>query len=288
MFPVPDGDTGTNLAMTVNMIAQRLSKLETDHAGKLLIEVADAALDGARGNSGAILAQFFQGLADSLGEMRAVRPSSFVQAMATSNEYARTALSSPQEGTILSVIRDVANEMVSQQTIHRHDFVPIIEAGLATAERSLEATRHGLEQMRKADVVDAGAKGFVLLLEGVVRFLHSGSLSAVPDPFAQVEGELEGMDDVYDAGDIEHRYCTECMLTGEEIDRRKLREALSGIGSSLVLAGTQRKTKIHIHVDNPDQVFEVAGRYGNVTKQKADDMLSSRTRSARACHGSRS
>ena len=273
MFPVPDGDTGTNLALTFNSIAHRLSNLETGHAGKLLTEVADAALDGARGNSGAILAQFLQGLADSLGEVRAVAPAAFAKAMHTGNEYARTALGEPKEGTILSVIRDVANEIIRQQTIHAHDFVPILEAGLATGQRSLEATRHGLEQMRKANVVDAGGKGFILLLEGIVRFLHSGSLSAVPDPFAHSEAELDGLDDVYDAGDIEHRYCTECMLTGESIDRRKLREALSALGSSLVMAGTQRKTKIHIHVDEPDMVFETAGRFGTVSHQKADDML---------------
>lgn len=273
VFPVPDGDTGTNLALTFNSIAQRISSLETTHAGKLLTEVADAALDGARGNSGAILAQFFQGLADSLGQMRAVMPASFAMAMKTSNEYARTALGSPKEGTILTVIQDVAVEVINQQTIHKHDFVPILEAGLATAERSLEATRHGLEQMRKANVVDAGAKGFVLMLEGIVRFLHSGSLSAVPDPFVQADNELEGLGDVYDAGSVEHRYCTECMLTGDDIDRRKLREALSELGSSLVMAGTRRKTKIHIHVDEPNAVFEVAGRYGTVSSQKADDML---------------
>jgi DegV family protein with EDD domain len=270
---VPDGDTGTNLALTFNSIAHRLSRLETPHAGNLLTEVADAALDGARGNSGAILAQFLQGLADALGEVRTIAPAAFANAMHTGNEYARTALGEPKEGTILSVIRDVANEIISQQTIHAHDFVPILEAGLATGQRSLEATRQGLEQMRKANVVDAGAKGFILMLEGIVRFLHSGSLSAVPDPFAHAEAELEGMGDVYDAGDVEHRYCTECMLTGENINRRKLREALSALGSSLVLAGTQRKTKIHIHVDEPDQVFATAGRFGTVSNQKADDML---------------
>ena len=273
VFPVPDGDTGTNLALTFTSIAHRLKNLETTHAGKLLTEVADAALDGARGNSGAILAQFFQGLADTLGEARTILPATFARAMARSDEYARTALGSPKEGTILTVIRDVAKEIADQQTIHGDDFVPILEGGLATAHRSLEATKNGLEQMRKANVVDAGAKGFVLMLEGIVRFLHSGSLSAVPDPFVQADAELEGMDDVYDAGDVEHRYCTECMLTGEDIDRRKLREAISALGSSLVLAGTKRKTKIHIHVDNPDEVFEIAGRYGTVTSQKADDMM---------------
>ncbi|MGI9343390.1 MAG: DegV family protein, partial [Gammaproteobacteria bacterium] len=214
-----------------------------------------------------------QGLADTLGEARTILPATFARAMERSDEYARTALGSPKEGTILTVIRDVAREITDQQTIHGDDFVPILEGGLATAHRSLEATKNGLEQMRKANVVDAGAKGFVLMLEGIVRFLHSGSLSAVPDPFVQADAELEGMDDVYDAGDVEHRYCTECLLTGEDIDRRKLREALSALGSSLVLAGTKLKTKIHVHVDNPDEVFEIAGRYGTVTNQKADDML---------------
>ncbi len=273
VFPVPDGDTGTNLALTFSSIGQRLSTLETDHAGQLLIAVADAALDGARGNSGAILAQFFQGLADTLGDLRHVLPAAFARAMETSNEYARTALGSPKEGTILSVIQDVSKEISHQQTVHGRDFVPILEAGLATAQTSLEATRNGLEQMRRANVVDAGAKGFVVMLEGIVRFLHHGSLDTVPDAIVPPDDDLEEQGDVYDVGTVEHRYCTECMLTGEAIDRRKLRESLSAIGSSLVVAGTRRKTKIHIHVDDPEQAFEIAGRYGVVSKQKADDML---------------
>jgi len=273
VFPVPDGDTGTNLALTFTTIGHRLSTLETDHAGKLLIAVADAALDGARGNSGAILAQFFQGLADSLGELRHILPKAFARAMQTSNEYARTALGSPKEGTILSVIRDVSNEITKQQAIHRRDFVPILEGGLATAQISLEETRNGLEQMRRANVVDAGAKGFVVMLEGIVKFLHNGSLTDVPNPIVQSDDQMEEIGDVYEAGDLEHQYCTECMLTGEDIDRRKLRESLMEIGSSLVLAGTKLKTKIHVHVDHPEQVFEIARCYGEVSNQKADDML---------------
>lgn len=284
VFPVPDGDTGTNLASTFGAIAQTLLARKTLHAGQLLIEVADAALDGAHGNSGVIMAQFMQGLADGLGELPRIRATDFVAAIKTSDEYARTALSEPKEGTILTVISDFGRELQKSHDQGLTDIQELMDAGLVAAQESLEATRTGLEEMRSANVVDAGASGFVSLLEGITDFLHRGSLRAIPEPAVE---DLE-TDNVVVAGDavddIEYRYCTECMLTGESINRRKVREALSALGNSMVVAGTRRKIKIHIHTDHPDHVFEIARRHGTVTSQKADDMLA-QTRSLRTDTG---
>jgi DegV family protein with EDD domain len=273
VFPVPDGDTGTNLASTFGAIAQTLLARRTMHAGQLLIEVADAALDGAHGNSGVIMAQFLQGLADGLGELPRIRSADLVEAIRTSDEYARTALSEPKEGTILTVITDFGRELRKRHAQGLTDIQELMDAGLIAAQKSLEATRTGLEAMRAANVVDAGASGFVLLLEGMTDFLHRGSLRAVPEPVVE-DLEPEEIVTVADAiDDIEYRYCTECMLTGESINRRKLREALSSLGNSMVVAGTRRKIRIHIHTNHPDHVFEIARRHGAVTSQKADDML---------------
>lgn len=273
VFPVPDGDTGTNLASTFGAIAQTLLARRTTHAGQLLIEVADAALDGAHGNSGVIMAQFLQGLADGLGDKSRIKSADLVEAIKTSDEYARTALSEPKEGTILTVITDFGRELRKRHSDGLTDIQELMEAGLAAAQESLEETRNGLEAMRAANVVDAGASGFVLLLEGMTEFLHSGSLRAIPEPVLE-DLELEESGAIMEAlDDIEYRYCTECMLTGESISRRKLREALSALGNSMVVAGTRRKIRIHIHTDHPDHVFEIARSHGTVTSQKADDML---------------
>jgi len=272
VFPVPDGDTGTNLASTFGAIAQTLLARRTTHAGQLLIEVADAALDGAHGNSGVIMAQFLQGLADGLGELPRIRSADLVEAIRTSDEYARTALSEPKEGTILTVISDFGRELRKQQADGLEDIEALMDAGLSAAQKSLEETRYGLEAMRSANVVDAGASGFVLLLEGMTDFLHRGSLRAIPEPVVEDFEAAETISVADAINDIEYRYCTECMLTGESIKRRKLREALSSLGNSMVVAGTRRKIRIHIHTDYPDHVFEIARRYGVVSSQKADDM----------------
>ena len=281
VFPVPDGDTGTNLAQTCSTIAHVLINQSIDHAGQLLIQVADAALDGARGNSGAILAQFFQGLADCLGESARIDAGELVAALATCDEYARSAMDAPKEGTVLTVISDFSRAMHASHGEGLTDIVSLLDTGLETARRSLAATRDGLEAMRRANVVDAGAAGFVDLLEGMADFLHRGSLRAVPEPGTDGPDVVASLGPIELETDVEFRYCTECMLTAENIDRRKLRETLSELGNSLVLAGTRSKLKVHIHTNHPDQAFEAAGRFGTVSGQKADDMRQ-QTRSLQA------
>ncbi|MFQ5635734.1 MAG: DAK2 domain-containing protein [Gammaproteobacteria bacterium] len=273
VFPVPDGDTGTNLAVTVNSIGVCIQQLDTRHAGELLVRAADAALDGARGNSGAIIAQFFQGLADSCEDRPRLLPEDLVRGFRTGGEYARAAIAEPKPGTILTVIDEVAEYLADHHRKHQHaDFVPLLTHALEYAQGVLARTQEQLDVLRRAGVVDAGAKGFLLLLEGIGNFLARGSLRAVPVPRAD-PGATEGLGG-YDAhdGDIEHHYCTECLIVGEQIDQRKLRERLSAIGSSLIIAGTPRKTKVHVHVDEPAAVFEIAGAYGELTGCKADDM----------------
>jgi len=273
VFPVPDGDTGTNLAATADSIGVCIQQLDTRHAGKLLIKVADAALDGARGNSGAIFAQFFQGFADSCEEKQRLLPDDLVKGFQAGAEYARSAIAEPKPGTILTLIDEVAAKLTEY---HRQnpdgDFIPLLMHTLERAKIVLADTQQQLEVLRRAGVVDAGAKGFLLLLEGIGNFLSRGSLREVPVPRTEpgAANALTGFES-HD-GDIDHRYCTECLIHGEHIDQRKLRERLSALGSSLIIAGTPRKTKIHIHVDEPAAVFDIAGSYGKLTGRKADDM----------------
>ncbi len=272
VFPVADGDTGTNLSLSLSAALGTLDAPGEKHLGTLLAAVADDLLDGSRGNSGAIVAQFFQGMSDSAEEATRFTTHTFARAVALGSEYAHDALSNPREGTILSVIAAFATSLRSQARDLSDDrFGPLLLKAVDSTKSALARTQEQLEELRKAGVVDAGAKGFVALIEGMADYIAHGRTAAAPDLTRFVDegvvAETAGAET-----DLTYRYCTECMVNGEDIDRRKLREALSALGDSLVLAGTMRKAKVHIHVNEPERVFETAGEFGTVSGQKADDM----------------
>lgn len=271
VFPVPDGDTGTNLALTMSAVLGVLQKSPDTHAGQTLTKVADAALDGARGNSGAILAQFFLGLCDRLGHLRHLSPEDFADGVHGGAEYARESLSEPREGTILTVLTDFAHEVQSARRDGLRDFRALLRRGVQAAQSSLERTTYQLEALRRANVVDAGAQGFVELIAGVSDYIESGS-SEDPDVRATVVIDARGEETAGHEENLAHRWCTECIVTGRGVDRRHLREQLSTIGSSLVVAGLHDKVRVHVHVNDPAEVFRVAARFGTVSAEKADDM----------------
>lgn len=271
VFPVPDGDTGTNMALTMHAVLNALRSRPDSHAGATLTRVADAALDGARGNSGAILAQFLLGVGDSAGPLAQLSTEQFANALNTGATYARDSLSEPREGTVLTVIAEFARAaLASVMTRNVRDFVTLFKQGLNAAKQSLLDTSNQLEELREAGVVDAGAQGFVDLLEGMTSHIEQG-IDQEPSEMTQAIA----LDDVEAAGaskDLTYRYCTECMIAGDAIDRRKLREALAAIGGSLVVAGTQHKAKVHVHSNDPAEIFRVAAEFGAVSGEKADDM----------------
>jgi hypothetical protein len=278
VFPVPDGDTGTNLSLSLGAALPVLQQDGEKHLGTLLASVADALLDGARGNSGAIMAQFFQGMSDSAGELSRFTPYTFARAVVTGSDYAHDAMSNPREGTILSVIAAFATSVDDRSKRDADgDFPALIAYALEESRQALADTQQQLEVLRKAGVVDAGAKGFVEMLDGMNEYLATGNIVAEPDlSMLSIEAPLVTVGSSLESG---YRFCTECIVTGTDIDRRKLREALADLGDSLVLAGTKRKAKIHIHVDEPERVFDVARGYGQVSAEKADDMRRQQTSS---------
>ena len=281
VFPVADSDTGTNLSLTLGSALGPLSNPGEMHLGTMLAAVADALLDGARGNSGAIVAQFFQGMSDSAGEITRFTTYTFGKAVSMGNDYAHDALSEPREGTVLSVIAAFSQSIAHQvSNVREGEFPAVMSTALERVEDALANTPNQLEVLRKAGVVDAGAKGFTELVAGIAGYLQDGTIAPLPDTsFAH---ELEPALNFLEAdNDSQFRFCTECIVTGTDINRRKLREALAELGDSLVLAGTKRKAKIHIHVDEPEAVFDLAREYGEVSAQKADDMH----RQQHATHG---
>lgn len=272
VFPVADSDTGTNLSLSLSAALPVLGPDRRQSLGSMLASLADALLDGARGNSGAIVAQFFQGLSDATGDATHFTPASFSQALKSAAEYARDALSEPREGTILSVISAFADSFEKQlQHAPGQSFAILLATAREQVDEAVENTPAQLDVLRKAGVVDAGARGFAELVGGLSDCIRTGEVTPLPetalldDPQAAIEISAGDNTSIY-------RFCTECIVSGTEIDRRKLREALAALGDSLVLAGTKRKAKIHIHVDNPDAVFETAKRFGTLSGEKADDM----------------
>jgi DegV family protein with EDD domain len=269
VFPVPDGDTGTNLALTLQAVLTALRKAGDAHAGQTLTRVADAALDGARGNSGAILAQFLLGVGDRAGHLAELTAAGFADAVGGGAVYARESLAEPREGTILTVLSDFARAVERAVQGGVRDFRPLFRDALEAARRSLEATREQLDMLRRANVVDAGALGFVELVAGMSEYFETGVVPAADDLIEILR------DDEAAAGteqDLAHRWCTECTINGQGIDRRRLREEACALGSSLVVAGTQSKVRLHLHLNEPALLFELAARYGAVTGEKADDM----------------
>ena len=277
VFPVPDGDTGTNMAFTLNAIRQNLVRKIDRHAGNTLTSVADAAIDGARGNSGAILAQFFQGVSDGAAEFGKLSLEQFSAAVTMGANYARTAMSEPQEGTILTVVHDFAVSIATHVKETKNScFNALLKHGLLDAQKSLAATPDKLEILRKSGVVDAGAQGFVELIQGITDFINDGSVKDLNTPLDMAFDAPDANIDMHDHGDLTFRFCTECLIKvrnqDDRIDHKGLREQLNELGDSVVVAGSVRKTKIHLHVNDPDEVFKIAERYGEVSGQKADDM----------------
>jgi DegV family protein with EDD domain len=268
VFPVPDGDTGTNVASTLQKIAGGISRMRLRHVREMSRALADQAIGAARGNSGAILAQFFWGFAEGLPDTPRVTTNGFGGAVVRAAESAYAAIARPVEGTILTVIRDWARE-VSDRAADVEDFGVLLPDSLRVAKLSLENTPRQMKALQKAGVVDAGAQAFVYLLEGVVKYVREAARLA-PPPFDPEEVQAAIFDKSPE--DILFRYCTETLLEGDAIDRDGLRREAALLGDSIVMAGGSTKLRLHIHTNEPEKLFAVAGRFATVAQTKVEDM----------------
>ncbi len=273
VYPVPDGDTGTNMAFTMQSVAESLHANNLDGSiGFISDTIAESALNGARGNSGAILAQFFFGLAEGFKGRIKITTGHFSEAVHRAVERSYEALSSPREGTILTVIKDWGNH-VRKIADSTHDFSELLHSSLQAAKISLEETPKKLKILAKARVVDAGAQGFVYMLEGIFHFIKTGKIDDLDikkfksSDFGSDTAEID-----YSINEITYRYCTEFYLVGEKIPTKFLRDELSEFGDSLIVAGSETRSRIHIHTDNPRQVFDFVQQFGQIKDQKMDDM----------------
>jgi hypothetical protein len=282
VFPVPDGDTGTNLSLTLSAIADHLRRSRAREVGAVAYEAAQGAVVGARGNCGMMLSHFLLGFAESVGPRARIDASEFGTALVAGSEKLYAALERPVEGTILTVMRDAAQ---AARGFVESDFVPLVTHIVGEARRSLAATPDLLPALKEAGVVDAGAKGFVGLLEGVELFV-SGDLSDTPLPDTNGSGPDAASLAEYPKDEEQFRFCTEALLRGDALPTQtEAREKLRDLGDSLIVIRAGEVLKLHIHTDEPERVFEYLRSVGTLVTHKAEDMRAQHDAVERAAAG---
>ncbi|MBN1830467.1 MAG: DegV family EDD domain-containing protein [Deltaproteobacteria bacterium] len=269
VFPVPDGDTGTNMVLTMDSIVQGAEICEHHSFEAVSSAIADSAFNGARGNSGAILAQFFQGLAEATRGKIVLSTQAFARAAHTAVEQARAAVSAPREGTIITVMKDWAS-CLADRAPQTPDFVELLRSSLKRAKDSLADTPNKLKELKRAGVVDAGAEGFVTLLEGMIEFIETGTVSAKKIGVMLLDRMKRNR--ASSPRDLSLRYCMECLVEGPSIDKEDLRARLDSLGGSLIVAGSALKVRFHIHTNCPEKVRDAAASVGAIAQEKIEDM----------------
>lgn len=282
VFPVPDGDTGTNLALTVRAIADHL-RANTDRAvSSVAYHAAQGAVLGARGNCGMMLSHFLLGFAESVSDRERITTQEFGTALGAGVEKLYDSLEDPVEGTILSVMRDAAAAARASQAT---DFVPLVSQVVEEARDSLARTPEQLAVLKKAGVVDAGAKGFVSMLEGVLLFVDGVQIALEADVGIAGNGAAAAAMVEYPAEDEQYRYCTEALVRGEALPtQREVRDVLREQGDSLIVIRSADVLKVHVHTDEPERVFDYLRSVGSLVTHKAEDMQAQHTTIGRSGH----
>ena len=274
VFPVPDGDTGTNMCLTLRAVARALRDIETGGAQSLTLPfvaetMAQASVRGARGNSGMMLSQFLLGFREGIGERLRAGAAELAHAIGVGFERLRGSLDEPVEGTILTVARDAADE--AGRASAERDLQVFMRRIVDRAEAALQRTPELLAALKSAGVVDAGAKGFVRLLDGVKRLMEEGHIAEGAVDRVGSESNAAATTEV--EVDRDYRYCTELMVRGVSLpDPAAVRRALRAHGGSIVVLATGDLLKAHVHTDTPDAVFQLASGWGTLESTKADDM----------------
>jgi DegV family protein with EDD domain len=268
VFPVPDSDTGTNLASTLHSISQEAR--QTRSLRETMRSIADAALMGARGNSGLIFAQFVQGFSQEIGADSPMSTMAFGDYSQRAIQHVYRSILAPREGTMITVMKDWA-EAVYRYRTKTHDFVELLTHSLQAAKQSLRDTPKKLAVLRRAGVVDAGAKGFVDFIEGVIEFVRAGKLRHLHRRARLPLPELLPPKHSLKNG-LTYRYCTEALLTGRRMDLDALRSRLQSYGDSVIVAGSPEKLRLHVHTNDPAGLFENIADRAATRQIKVDDM----------------
>jgi EDD domain protein, DegV family len=268
VFPVNDGDTGTNLASTIRAV---VDSLHPHRSYKITADrIAETTLVNARGNSGIIFAQFLYGMSTETGNFKTITINQFAESIKNSVRYIYEAVANPVEGTMLTVIKDWANYIYDNRN-RITDFNQLFISSFDVLNRSLIATKSKLAVLTKANVVDAGARGFVFFVEGIIDFITNRNLKEL----IQVRAETALFEKLEEAipEKVDFRYCTEALIKNSSINNKSLLQILEKYGNSIVIAGSDKMRRLHLHTNNPAGLFSELRNTGTLAFQKADDMI---------------
>ncbi len=278
VFPVPDGDTGTNMSKTLTSAVSEIDGKDYDNFEDLLNDFSKGALKGARGNSGVILSQIVKGIAKALAEAKQINTKAFAKALQNATDIAYSAVSKPKEGTILTVIRYMA-EKSSSIANKNSSFIAFFDALIDKGEEILNKTPDMLPVLKKAGVVDAGGKGLIFVFQGFNNVLKGVPMERVAHDNDDVEDAMDNFNgDIHDLENIKFAYCTEYFIinlknkTTEE-DIEKLRDKLMAIGDSVIAIGDLSMVKVHVHTNQPNKALQYALSMGEIDRIKIENML---------------
>ncbi|MCR1165075.1 DAK2 domain-containing protein [Clostridium botulinum] len=266
VFPVPDGDTGTNMSMTFRSAVKEIEGLKEESIGGIAKKVAKGALMGARGNSGVILSQIFRGISKGLEDKDEVDAREFANALLEGSKSAYKAVMRPTEGTILTIIRAAGESAVKSEV---EDVTSLLKEVCEHSEVVLNKTPDMLPVLKKAKVVDAGGQGLLIILQGMLEVLDKdleveiGGENKVSDPNTKIEQYEQ---------DIEFGYCTEFFVMSENVDVDKFKGQLESLGDSMIVVAADGLVKVHIHTNDPGDILSKAIKLGPLSKIKIDNM----------------
>ncbi len=268
VFPVPDGDTGTNMSLTMQSAIKQIRTLETDDIDKVVTAASNGSLMGARGNSGVILSQLFRGFAKGLKGNDKIDTSTIALAFKLGSETAYKAVMKPIEGTILTVARECA-EMAIEISEKETDIVEFLKAVIKHGEVTLDRTPEMLPVLKQAGVVDAGGKGLIMILVGALE-----ALTGKEETFMD---EIIAKDDTAHSfagaeGDITFGYCTEFIINNSKVNYEMFRDEIVDLGDSMLVVGGDDIIKVHIHTNEPGAVLQKALQHGELIDIKIDNM----------------
>jgi len=269
VFPVPDGDTGTNMSLTMNSAVKEINKCKDLDVSLVADSAATGSLMGARGNSGVILSQIFRGFAKGLKNVKEIDSLALANALMEGSNTAYKAVMKPTEGTILTVIRECAEFgiKIAKSTPNITNF---LEKVIDKANETLNKTPEMLPILKQAGVVDAGGKGLIFILKGMHQRLVTGEIIQLSEePLEETESDISKP--IYD-DDIVFGYCTEFFIKGRDLNPEEFKKKIFDIGDSIVVVGDENLIKVHIHTNNPGTVIEEALRFGYLSKIKIDNM----------------
>ena len=272
VFPVPDGDTGTNMYLTMRSTMDEAFHTQSDAAGIVARAMARGALMGARGNSGVILSQILRGMAEGLSGKERFTITDFALALDAASRSAYTAVTKPVEGTILTVIREVATA-VKRRAKRLRSLGSLLAAAVEAAREAVAKTPSLLPVLREAGVVDAGGQGLYVMLEGALRYLR-GDVAPSPtlaprDPEAHW---LEATASLHAAPETRFGYCTEFLLEGERLDREAVLQKMLSLGDSILVVGDESLLRVHLHASDPGAALSYGAALGTLSKVKVDNI----------------